>query len=119
MKLVYAPVKYGGTQMITESFSDSTGSFVRIVGDERDRISDTVIGSGCISGICPLSIEKVNGHREYVYEVTGFISLSEYIEENGITKRQLTASMLAERNHGLRVYLYLNTRGCLEMLSWS
>ena len=74
--------------MITESFSDSTGSYIRIIGDERDRISDTVIGSGCISGICPLSIEKVNGHREYVYEVTGFISLSEYIEENGITKRQ-------------------------------
>lgn len=73
--------------MITESFSDSTGSYIRIVGDERDRISDTVIGSGCISGICPLSIEKVNGNREYIYEVTGFISLSEYIEENGITKR--------------------------------
>ena len=74
--------------MITEGFGDSTGSYVRITGDEKDRISDAVIGSGCIRGICPLAIERVNGHREYVYDVTGYTPLADHIEENGITKDQ-------------------------------
>ena len=73
--------------MLTENWSDSTGNYIRIPGDDRDRISDGMITGGCIDGICPVSIEKVNGHREYVYDVSGYMSLIDYMEETGVSKR--------------------------------
>ena len=74
--------------MLTDNWSDSTGNYVRIAGDDRDRISDGMLTGGCIDGICPVSIEKVNGHREYVYDVSGYVSLIDYMEETGVNKRK-------------------------------
>ena len=74
--------------MIREQWSDSTGSYIRIVGDEKERIADRILGMHPISGVLPLTIELVNGHREYVFETSGYRDLGAHLEEKPLSKKQ-------------------------------
>ncbi len=74
--------------MIKEQWSDSTGSYIRLSGDDKDRMCDRILTGNCVKGILPLDIEYVNGNREYVYETSGYKSLSETLEESPLSKAQ-------------------------------
>ncbi len=74
--------------MIKETWSDSTGSYIRLSGDDKERMCDKILTGNCIEGILPLDIEYVNGSREYVYETSGYKPLSEILEDKPLTKEQ-------------------------------
>lgn len=74
--------------MIKEQWSDSTGSYIRLSGDDKDRMSDRILTGNCVKGILPLDIEYVNGNREYVYETSGYKSISDMLEETPLSKEQ-------------------------------
>ncbi|MBQ8666204.1 MAG: FHA domain-containing protein [Lachnospiraceae bacterium] len=80
--------------MIKERWSDSSGSYIRIEGDTGDRICDGILMSGCVRSILPVSIERVNGKREYVYDVTGYRSLTEYMDDVPASEDKLRKTML-------------------------
>ncbi|MBO4395128.1 MAG: FHA domain-containing protein [Eubacterium sp.] len=74
--------------MIEEEWSDSSGSYIRIRGDEGERIGDRILRKKCIKGILPVEIERVNDRQEYVYETTGYRSLNEYMERTPLCREQ-------------------------------
>ncbi len=74
--------------MVEEEWSDSSGSYIRIRGDEGERIGDRILRKRSISGILPVELERVNDRQEYVYETTGYISLNEYMERTPLKKKQ-------------------------------
>lgn len=72
--------------MIKEKWSDSTGSYIRLSGDDKERVCDKILTGNCVEGILPLDIEYVNGSREYVYETSGYKPLSEVLEDKPLSK---------------------------------
>ena len=74
--------------MIKEQWTDSTGSYIRLSGDDKERMCDRILTGNCVKGILPLDIEFVNGKREYVYETSGYRSLSESLEDGSLSKEQ-------------------------------
>ena len=74
--------------MIKERWSDSTGSYIRLSGDDKERMCDSILSGKCVEGILPLDIEYVNGSREYVYETSGYRVMSELLEDNPLSKEQ-------------------------------
>ncbi len=74
--------------MIKETWNDSTGSYIRITGDEKERIADRILSAHVVDGILPLDIEIVNGHREYVYETSGYQNLGSVLDEKPLSKEK-------------------------------
>ena len=74
--------------MIKERWSDSTGSYIRLSGDDKERMCDSILSGKCVEGTLPLDIEYVNGSREYVYETSGDRVMSELLEDNPLSKEQ-------------------------------
>ena len=80
--------KGSGEKMIKEAWSDSTGSYIRITGDEQERMADRVLAAHPVNGVLPLDIELVNGHREYVFETSGYRLMSDRLEDQPLSKIQ-------------------------------
>lgn len=74
--------------MIKEAWSDSAGSYIRITGDEQERMADRVLAAHPVNGVLPLDIELVNGHREYVFETSGYRLMSDRLEDQPLSKIQ-------------------------------
>ncbi len=75
--------------MYIENYSDGTGKYLRIKGDDTDRVSDRIITKGVIKGLLPVQIQWVDGMREYVYETTGYIGYDQYISEQSTKKEDI------------------------------
>lgn len=86
--------------MIEETWSDSTGSYIRIHGDDKERISDRILSRGCVQGILPLEIEWVNGARDYIYETTGYQSVIDWLRQGHMSSQSLPESMTRKDKGG-------------------
>ncbi|MCR4605220.1 MAG: FHA domain-containing protein [Eubacterium sp.] len=75
--------------MYVENYSDGNGKYVRITGDESEKMSDRIISKGLVQGVLPAAIQWIDGHREYVFETTGYVLIEEYISQTGIDKNDL------------------------------
>ena len=75
--------------MYIENYSDGTGKYLRIKGDDTERVSDRIITKGVIKGLLPVQIQWVDGRREYVYETTGYIGYEQYVAEHSTKKEDI------------------------------
>ncbi|MEE3467546.1 MAG: DUF6382 domain-containing protein [Eubacterium sp.] len=93
--------------MVKEVWSDSAGSYIRLIGDEKERIADRILGAHVIAGVLPLDIELVNGHREYVYETSGYQDLGSRLDERPLSKEQWIDALEQILQTGERLEEYL------------
>ena len=93
--------------MIREQWSDGTGSFLRIVGDEKERIADRILCAHPMDRVLPLDIELVNGHREYVYETSGYQDLGSRLEDKPLSKTEWISLLMQIQKTGEELEEYL------------
>ena len=83
-----------------EEFNDGLGKYIRIQGDDIDRISDNILEHNLVNSILPMQLQWVNGHKEYIFEITGYTALEDLLVEKSleydlmvnILKNMITAS---------------------------
>lgn len=110
--------------MKKEIVQDGIGSYLRIVGEQEDDIGDKVFTYQDIPGFLPLEMRRINGQKEYIYDISGKLSLKKYLDRGGFSLddiRQLFQQVfdMADRveeylldGRGVVVqedFLYLNT----------
>lgn len=75
--------------MERELWQDGMGNYLKIRGEGEENFADHIFRYQDIPGFLPVEITWINGQKEYVYDVSGKISLAQYISEQQITKREL------------------------------
>ena len=75
--------------MEKETWEDGTGNYLKIYGEGGETLADRMFTYQDIPGFLPMEITWINGQKEYIYDISGKISLSQYLSEHNIIKREL------------------------------
>ena len=68
--------------MEKEILQDGTGNYLQVHGIVGESYSDKIFSYQDISGFLPLEIRKINGKKEYIYNISGKLSLEQYVSGN-------------------------------------
>lgn len=100
--------------MDREIVKDGSGNYLKISGDTRETYSDRVFFYQEIQGFLPLEIRWINGKKEYFYDISGKLSLKEYLNKNDFTLHdiQLLFEQIFAMAECLEEYL-LDSRGLM------
>ncbi len=100
--------------MDREIVKDGSGNYLKISGDTRETYSDRVFFYQEIQGFLPLEIRWINGKKEYFYDISGKLSLKEYLNQNDFTLHdiQLLFEQIFTMAECLEEYL-LDSRGLM------
>ena len=75
--------------MEKETWEDGTGNYLKIQGEGEETLADRMFMYQDIPGFLPMEITWINGRKEYIYDISGKVSLSQYLSEQLITKKEL------------------------------
>lgn len=75
--------------MEKETWEDGTGNYLKIRGEGEETLADRMFMYQDIPGFLPMEITWINGRKEYIYDISGKVSLSQYLTEHEITKKEL------------------------------
>ena len=75
--------------MEKETWEDGTGNYLKIQGEGEETLADRMFMYQDIPGFLPMEITWINGRKEYIYDISGKVSLSQYLSEQEITKKEL------------------------------
>lgn len=75
--------------MQQEVWQDGTGIYLKILGEGEENYADRIFQYQEIVGFLPLDITWINGQKEYVYDISGKISLAQYLAERKVSKEEL------------------------------
>lgn len=75
--------------MEQELWQDGTGNYLKIHGDGPETVADHMFMYQNITGFLPMEIRWIDGEKEYVYDISGKVSLAQYLSESKITKKTL------------------------------
>lgn len=75
--------------MERELWQDGTGNFLRIRGEGEENFADGIFTYQDIPGFLPMELTRINGQKEYVYDISGKISLAHYLSEKEISHEEL------------------------------
>jgi hypothetical protein len=68
---------------------EGAGNYLKITAEGRDAFADKLFSYQEIAGFLPLEIRRINGNKEYYYEITGKISLGRFLREERFTLEQI------------------------------
>lgn len=68
--------------MNREIIKDGTGNYLKISGDDRENYSDRIFSFQEIQGFLPLEVRWINGKKEYIYDISGKMSLKDYLNRS-------------------------------------
>lgn len=72
-----------------ETGQDGMGNYWKIVGEGGESYADRLFQHQQIPGFLPFEITWINGQKEYIYDVSGKVTLRQYISKYDITKDTL------------------------------
>lgn len=73
--------------MAVEALQEGTGNYIKIVEDNNiETVSDRMISIQKICGLLPMEIRWINGHKEYLYDITSKITFERYLETVDFSK---------------------------------
>lgn len=75
--------------MKQELIQDGTGNYLKVTGEAKENISDKIFSFQEIRGFLPLEIRWINGRKEYIYDISGRISLARYLSETIFTETEI------------------------------
>lgn len=64
--------------MSGEVVQEGTGNYLKIAGGEGESYSDKIFSYQGIRGFLPVEVRRINGKKEYLYDISGKVSLGEY-----------------------------------------
>ena len=68
-----------------EMMESSSGIYLRITGEAGECFGDELVCHRTPEGIMPMRLHKVDGEKEYVYDLSGVIPLKKYFSEHPLT----------------------------------
>ena len=68
-----------------EMMESSSGIYLRITGEAGECFGDELVCHRTPEGILPMRLHKVDGEKEYVYDLSGVIPLKKYFSEHPLT----------------------------------
>lgn len=68
-----------------EIWQDGTGNYIKVAGAEGEGISDMIFSYQDIKGFLPLEVRRINGQKEYIYNISGKVSLEHYLTMSSFT----------------------------------
>ncbi len=71
--------------MKKEIIQDGTGNYLRIWEVEGDFLGDSIFLHNQPRGFLPVEIQCINGGKEYLYDISGKISLEKYLSGNSFS----------------------------------
>lgn len=72
-----------------EIIENSSGIYLRITGEAEDCFGDELVCHRTPEGILPMRLHKVDGEKEYIYDLSGVIPLKKYFSEHPLTQREV------------------------------
>lgn len=98
--------------MQREVLQDGTGNYISVVGISEEDISEKIFTYQDIRGFLPLEMRRINGQKEYMYNVTGKISLKKYLDRGNFSQEDIRHLFREIFDMGERVQEYLlDSRG--------
>lgn len=90
-----------------EYVQDGLVNYVRLTGVVQSEIAEQIFTYQDIPGFLPLEIRRVNGEKEYWYDVSGQISLADYLREGKLTASTSKKILLQLFEISMRLQEYL------------
>ena len=84
--------------MDREILQDGTGNYLRISGGGTGEFSDRIFSCQDIRGFLPLEVRRINGEKEYIYDISGKLSLKRFLDRGDFSLdsiRQLFGQIFA------------------------
>ncbi len=75
--------------MQCEVVQDGTGNYLKIRGAEEEVISDRMFLYQEIPGFLPMELRRINGQKEYVFNISGRISLQKFLERENFSRTDI------------------------------
>ena len=75
--------------MEQEVWTDGTGNYLKIRGEGEETLADRMFRYQDISGFLPMELIRIDGQKDYIYDISGKISLARYLSGNEITRERL------------------------------
>ncbi|MCH5266064.1 MAG: FHA domain-containing protein [Lachnospiraceae bacterium] len=97
----------GSWIMEREVLQEGMGRYLKITGTAGERRSDKLFSYQELKGFLPLEIQKINGEKEYIYDISGRISLAQYLSQTDFTLEYIARlfTQLFDMIHVLEEYL--------------
>lgn len=68
--------------MDREILQDGTGNYLRVSGGRTGNFSDRIFSYQDIRGFLPLEVRRINGEKEYIYDISGKLSLKKFLDRS-------------------------------------
>lgn len=75
--------------MEQEVWMDGTGNYLKIRGEGEETLADRMFQYQDIPGFLPMELIRIDGQKDYIYDISGKVSLARYLCGNDITKERL------------------------------
>jgi len=93
--------------MQKEQWQDGTGNYIKISVKEEENYGDKVFSFQDIKGFLPMEIRRINGKAEVVYNISGKMSLRDYLNKNDFSLKEIRKIFLQLFDMTDRVEEYL------------
>lgn len=93
--------------MERELVQDGSGNYLRVTGGAEETFSDKIFSYQEIPGFLPPEIQRINGKKECIYDVSGKIPLAQYLSETTFTEKEIRHIFLQLLDMGERLEEYL------------
>lgn len=90
-----------------ELIQEGMGSYLKLIGEKEETISDKIFSFQEIPGFLALEIRWINGEKECIYDISGKVSLAQYLSETIFTGKDIRHILLQILNMGERLEEYL------------
>lgn len=77
--------------MEQEVWKDGTGNYLKVreEGEGEETLSDRMFMHQNIPGFLSMELIRIDGKKDYIYDISGKVSLSHYLSERDVTKEEL------------------------------
>ena len=75
--------------MQCEVIQDGTGNYLKVRGAEREVISDRMFLYQEIPGFLPMELRRINGEKEYVFNISGRLSLKKFLDRENFSRTEI------------------------------
>ena len=93
--------------MEKEILQEGTGCYLKVTKTAGEERGDRLFSYQEIRGFLPLEVRRINGEKEYIYDISGKISLAEYLSQTAFNRSYICRLLgrLLEMIHTLEEYL--------------
>ena len=105
--------------MQCEVIQDGTGNYLKVRGAEREVISDRMFLYQEIPGFLPMELRRINGEKEYVFNISGRLSLKKFLDRENFSRTEIQQMFrqIFDMADSMEEYLLDRRNSCISILA--